>query len=406
MTVDRDGIKKRKYWEPNGETYSLPRNPRDIPEALRELLFQAVENRLHPSKPVSALLSGGLDSSAVVSIAARCLEKQNRQLTAISAVLPEAHRSLFADEREFIEEFRSWPNVRIHYVTADGRGPFDSLYEPQPFAVFPIRPSTFYLIEECEKLAISNGSQSLLWGIGGEMGPTAWGERYYLELALKLQLPALIREMKAVRAVRGVSPLRVLRTQVLDALFPDRHQAAVTVLARDFQRECEAKSPPAGRFFSVRPQQLSNLRAFLRKHAAGHGQRVSLILPSAPLLDKRVLEFCLALPAEFRLRDGYSRYPVRCALDGILPRRIQWRTTKTPFSPDYFVRYNAQLGMARDFVEAISQTDPVRSIVDVEQLKRLMIPVDPVKGSIEARFHVPTGCYLINFLRQFAEFRL
>jgi hypothetical protein len=105
------------------------------------------------------------------------------------------------------------------------------------------------------------------------------------------------------------------------------------------------------------------------------------------------------------VHDGYPRYPIRGALEGILPPRIQWRTTKAPFSPDYFVRYNAQLGIAREFVAAIGPRDPVRSVIDVDRLEKVLLPVDPVKGSVAARDDVPLTLYMICFLRQFSEFR-
>jgi len=106
------------------------------------------------------------------------------------------------------------------------------------------------------------------------------------------------------------------------------------------------------------------------------------------------------------VREGYPRYPVRAALDGTLPARIQWRTDKLPFSPDYSVRYNCQIGIAREFVAAIRTHDPVRSIVDVESLQKLLVPVDGASGTITAaRDQVPSTLYLINFLRQFSEFR-
>jgi hypothetical protein len=141
------------------------------------------------------------------------------------------------------------------------------------------------------------------------------------------------------------------------------------------------------------------------KHAVLRGQSVALIPQSFPLLDKRLLEFCLAMPAGLAVREGYPRYPIRAALEGILPRRIQWRTSKLPFSPDYFVRYNAQIGIAREFVAAIGPHDPVRTIVDVERLRTLLVPVDAVAGSVAARDQVPWTLYLISFLRQFSEFQ-
>jgi asparagine synthase (glutamine-hydrolysing) len=122
-------------------------------------------------------------------------------------------------------------------------------------------------------------------------------------------------------------------------------------------------------------------------------------------MDKDLLEFCIAAPGSMKIHGGYSRYMVRRSLDGVLPKKIQWRTTKAPFAPDYFIRYNAQLPKAVEFVESIRANDPVRAVVDVPELKRLLRPVDPVQGSFDA-LALPVSCYLICFLRQFAEFRL
>jgi hypothetical protein len=194
MTVGRDGIRKQKYWELKLETLpAVPRRPEDAFEALREILFQAVECRLDRDYPVAALLSGGLDSSAIVAVAARCLEKQNRQLTAIAAILPNESQPQFSDEREYIDEFRSWPNVDIKYVTARGRGPFDSLHDLSRFTISAVRSSRFFLIEECEKVAIGCGGRSLFWGIGGELGATAWANRYYVDLAVRFRWLTLAR---------------------------------------------------------------------------------------------------------------------------------------------------------------------------------------------------------------------
>ena len=148
------------------------------------------------------------------------------------------------------------------------------------------------------------------------------------------------------------------------------------------------------------------MRHWLEKHAT----RAALTVLrgtrySQPLRDKRVFEFCVAAPGNLKVRNGYPRYLVRGALDGILPKKIQWRTSKHPFSPDYYFRYNAQLGKARDFVSAIGSSDPVRSIVDVERLGQLLQPAAPMAGSPEARDIVPQSIYLICFLRQFAEYR-
>lgn len=406
MTVGPAGIQRRRYWELKlGEGPAIPKRPEDAFEALREILFQAVECRLDRDYPVAAMLSGGLDSSGVVSVAARCLEKQNRELTAVAGVLPEESSARFSDERDYINEFRSWPNIRIKYVTAAGRGPFDSLGDLSRFATFFLRSSRFYLDEELENAAIASGARTLLWGNGGEYGVTSWSERYYLELAVRLRWLALVRELSGCRTSRNVSPPRMVARQFLALLFPFRGLKPMVLLTRDFQRECSDKPVATNRSPYQRRFQLSSIRLLLGKHALSRGQTVGLLPVSSPLLDKRILESCLALPVSMDVRDGYHRYPIRAALNGILPRRIQWRADKMPFSPDYFVRYNAQLGMAVDFVAAIRPNDPVRSIVDVERLRKMLVPVDAAAGPSHARDEVPLTLYLVNFLRQFSEFR-
>jgi asparagine synthase (glutamine-hydrolysing) len=406
MTIDRNGVRKRRYWEPTldgGPT--VPKRPEDASEALRDLLFQAVACRLDRDYPVASLLSGGLDSSAIVSIAARCLQKQNRELTAVAAILPDESRAQFADERDYMEEFRSWPNINIKFVTAKGRGPFDSLDDLSRFAVYFLRGSRFYLDEECSRTAVASGARSLFWGLGGEYGVTSWSDRYYLELAVRLRWPSLFQQLKKRRAAKVSSPIRTLGGQLLTTVFPLRGWSPIVLLERNFQRECIDRASWTNHSPFQRQYQLELIRHWLSKHAMERGQTVLSLPLSSPLADKRVLEFCLAMPVSMDVREGYPRYPIRAALEGILPPRIQWRTDKMPYSPDYFVRYNAQLPLAQEFVAAIGPRDPVRAIVDIERLRQLLVPVDAVAGTTAARDQVPATLYLINFLRQFSEFR-
>ena len=47
-----------------------------------------------------------------------------------------------------------------------------------------------------------------------------------------------------------------------------------------------------------------------------------------PFLDKRLVEFCFAIPTEMKFKHGWSRYILRIAMDGILPKENQWRLKK------------------------------------------------------------------------------
>lgn len=54
-----------------------------------------------------------------------------------------------------------------------------------------------------------------------------------------------------------------------------------------------------------------------------------------PFMDKRLVEFCLALPPEQKLKNGWSRSIMRRALAGVLPEAIQWRGGKASMEENF-----------------------------------------------------------------------
>jgi asparagine synthase (glutamine-hydrolysing) len=59
------------------------------------------------------------------------------------------------------------------------------------------------------------------------------------------------------------------------------------------------------------------------------------IEPRYPFCDKRLVEYCLALPANQKLRRGWTRFILRDALTGILREKVQWRTDKGDLSANF-----------------------------------------------------------------------
>jgi asparagine synthase (glutamine-hydrolysing) len=51
-----------------------------------------------------------------------------------------------------------------------------------------------------------------------------------------------------------------------------------------------------------------------------------------PFFDKRLVEYCLALPPEQKLFNGWNRIILRRAMQGILPDKVQWRGSKSDLS--------------------------------------------------------------------------
>jgi asparagine synthase (glutamine-hydrolysing) len=69
-----------------------------------------------------------------------------------------------------------------------------------------------------------------------------------------------------------------------------------------------------------------------------------------PFMDKRLIEFCLSLPSEQKLSQGWSRMIVRRGLANLLPEAIQWRGGKTNLTPNFL---RGLLTLDRDLLEDV-----------------------------------------------------
>jgi asparagine synthase (glutamine-hydrolysing) len=399
-------LRSYRYWEPAVRAGLVPSRPDDAYQALRELIFRSIRNRTKGSRSVAVWLSGGLDSSIIAAVASRCLEESGGQVIGLSAVVPEKHSAIVADERRFIEEFRGWPNIRLEYVEASGRGPFDILDSPESMEdCFP-RSSRDFLWRAMNEESMRTGANVVMKGIFGEFSATGYGEGYHAELAAKLRWLELYRMLRDRAAAEPRSSVikasRKIATEFHDLIAPHRAWKPHIFFTPQFMKEWPSP-PPASLWPDHRARQVSRVKSFMEKHPT-RNLPVERLRTSNPFMDKDLVEFCISAPGYLKINGACTRYMARRSMEGVLPRSLQWRTSKAPFSPDYFIRYNAQIPKARAFLDSIRRNDPVRTVVDVDHLKRLLAPVDPVNGTLGA-LGLPVNLYIICFLRQFSEFR-
>lgn len=210
-----------------------------------------------------------------------------------------------------------------------------------------------------------------------------------------------------LKAIQGGRPLRFLAGQGIDLLRPFPWKRTEQVF---FTRSFEARGKVwrRSRCFALNQQkhQLHMIQNLLRMHATWFAKSVEYpIRISQPWLDKRVLEFCLAAPPSLKVRNGYQRYLMRASLEGVLPKKIQWRTSKGPFSPNFAFRFNTQLKKAQEFIAAIGPNDPVRAVIDIDRLASILKPANPQRDTPIERERIPSTFYVLCFLRQFPDFR-
>ena len=193
----------------------------------------------------------------------------------------------------------------------------------------------------------------MLDGFGGDLAIPMGGERL-TDLTRRGRWLTLAREVRALGAADNTSADALLRGLVIGPFVPapvrrfrrgvrDRHAAHPSwargvPVTSEFTRQARLDERYTALNRGREAQPRNPRRAHLQIFTAG-------LLPLAlagldrlsahsglearyPFLDSRVVELCMAMPSDQKLRDGFSRDIVRRALDGILPAKVRWRKGK------------------------------------------------------------------------------
>ena len=184
-------------------------------------------------------------------------------------------------------------------------------------------------------------------------------------------MPELLRQARLQGRAQGVSPLKLLKAEVLHSLIPHRLRRwrnrrrlprdrgwDGTAVNPDFarrigldevRREMELDDPPQDTRRALLTIERTGWIASQNAFVASYCDRIE---GPQPLLDRRVWEFIYRLPlGQFRA-DGMPRGLYRRALAGILPDKIRLRQTKGWFAPDYRQSMLACRPQIRGFLEA------------------------------------------------------
>lgn len=372
-TVSREGVRLRRYWSLDASREVRLGSDEEYAEAFRELFFESVRCRLRSAFPIGSELSGGLDSSSVTSTAYTLLSQdEDKTLTTFSAVYDKVSE---CDERPFINAVIDGKHVKSHYFAGDSVGPLTDIdrmlrYQDEPF----FAPHLFVSWALNAKIH-EQGIRVLLDGFDGD-SVLSYGFGYLRELAQGGHWLNLAEELRGHSRLYGTSSLTNMwkfawRYRVDPVLSRYRGSRAVrrtwramargvrinrqgsrngnrpgwiSLLDQDFvtrtdlmERYRAQRSSQSNAAKTEREEHYSKINAGLQPFALevlDRSTAASGIEVRHPFWDKRLVEFCLALPAKQKLRGGLGRLVLRQAMVNILPEEVRWRPDKINFSPN------------------------------------------------------------------------
>lgn len=335
------GTTVERGWQPDPTRTIHLATDRDYDAHFLELFRDAVRHRL-PSdpEPVWSELSGGLDSSSVTCIANELLRKTAipQALTTVSYVFSESRSADESRYASLVESNCSGKAVRLDerdfpLLSCDGcTNPFEG----------PL-PASGRIVALEDRMRAS-GARALLSGRGGDA--VMWSQSTprldLLEAAGAWQIPTSLRLLRRYCVRESVAYWSLIKQGWMAASFRRTASAArlahdifggqsawidwravATLLDTDVQTAGDLKEVPAGR----RAQWLTLLDT-VRRFATNDFRNMSRIDTRYPFLDRPLVEFMLAIPADQKRRPGLTRVLHRRALSSILPNEIVTRTWK------------------------------------------------------------------------------
>jgi asparagine synthase (glutamine-hydrolysing) len=333
----QDGaIRVRQFWQLPADEHE-PASETEAIDQLRAVLRDAVRSHLMSEVPLGAFLSGGVDSSLVVGLAA---EASSRPLQTFSIGFGEPRYDEIESARFVANHFGTDHHEFV--VTPDALDILDDLIAAfdEPFGDSSAIP-TWYVSELARRhvtVVLSGDGGDELFGGYDRYLPHPRIARFDRWAGPGSRAVAAVVWPRLPHGAKGKNFLRRVardhRGRYLDELGYFQHDEKKALLTADLRRQigdADAEgqlSRHFGRFTSL-PWDAQMMRfdfeTYLPEDILVKVDRMSMahsIESRVPLLDNEVVEFAARLPAAVKIRNGRRKHILKEAATGLVPSAI------------------------------------------------------------------------------------
>ncbi len=332
-----------KYWDINPEKQNKKITDNEAIEQFNNLFTTSVKRRLRSDVSIGTSLSGGLDSSSVVATASLFTDHQS-PFNAFTAIFPGYEKDELVYSKQVADKF-DFQQLTVNISEEEMMKDWEKLvyHQEEPFG-----SASVYAQYKVFELASRHKVKVLLDGQGADetlAGYHKYYKWYWQELFRNRKLSGS-KELKAAREI-GIQEKFGFKN-IIAAYFPAF--ATVTLenqyllkaikhegLTKDFVRlqSKEAYYTTPDHFtlngvlhFNTCTHGLEELLRYADRNSMAHGREVRL-----PFLSHELVEFIFSLPANFKIRNGWTKWLLRETMENKLPEVITWRKDKVGFEP-------------------------------------------------------------------------
>ena len=301
----------------------------------RDIFKSAINLRLRSDVPIGLTLSGGLDSSSIVSSLIHDFNKKD--VNSFSAVYGENKKG---DESKFIDVYRD-DLSNMHFVTPNSQELLNDLNDfietqQEPFGTTSIY-ANYKIMKEANKtvrvMLNGQGADEYLAGYHYFYG------NFYYDLFKSFKWITLLKEM--IIYVKNNKSLFAIKSFIF-YLLPSTLQSNLKVkqkkvIHQEFIKKYKKSSNVPEKLFGKVSlfENLINHFEYKLEHLLKWDDRNSMrfgIESRNPFLDYRLVQLTIGTPNSFKINKGITKSILREAMKDILPTKIANRKDKIGFS--------------------------------------------------------------------------
>jgi asparagine synthase (glutamine-hydrolysing) len=361
--LGKEGEREEIYWELR--SYEHTESYADTVEKVRFLVEDAVKRQMVSDVPVCAFLSGGIDSSIVTAIAARCLNEQGETLNTFSFDFAENDiyfkSNKFQPERDlpYVKRMLKVCDTNHSFLECNEKQLFDSLFNAVDVKDLPgMADVDASLLFFCSLVALKNKVC-----LTGECADEIFGGYpwfYRKELLQKDGFPWS----------SDVTPrLAFLSDEAI-------HDLDLAEYSYSRYLESKAKAPllpgETGEDKSRRIIGYLNIKWFMQT-LLDRMDRCSMysgLEARVPFADKRIIEYVYNVPWHMKFQNGVEKTLLRDACKDLLPKELINRK-KSPYPKTYHPGYEKLLiNEMKNILH--DKNAPIQPLIDASKAKEFL----------------------------------
>jgi asparagine synthase (glutamine-hydrolysing) len=413
-----------KYYEvPFNGQYTYKREDEAL-AALDAHLTNAVHRQMLSDVPLGFFLSGGLDSSAIVALAAK--QQAADSLTCYTTDVKDNDFEGYANDLPYAKKVAAHLGVRLNVIPSrsDIVSDFDSMIyhldEPQA------DPAPFHVLNIC-KAARQDGIKVMLGGAAGDdifSGYRSHQALYY-ERYFKLIPPFACKGIKEMVSWLGTSNPMARRLRKLTANFdkttvermygyaewlPLTTNKGLFALERRHQIDAYQPADYYYQLLQQIPQEKNllnqklfwEMKGFLPDHNLNYTDKMSMAVgveSRVPFLDTELVAFSTQLHPDLKMKGTVTKYLLKKLMEKYLPHEIIYRP-KTGFGGP--VREWVKSDLKEKIADELSAENlRRRGIFDAAAVQQLI--ADNQSGKIDAAYSIWGLLAIESWFRQFVD---